>query len=216
MATERTVGNAIQSGQLVTLDLDELGGFYLRRSACPIGIGGNTRFPDFFTSIFARLFYSTWALNLCVPSIKYGPVELHAASGAYFVEWHVRAGQEVFFSHRNLVGFQKGMTLHTRWNFTLPCVALGHPILNSISGPGLLILETSGLPTLATGPSDIGGFRYGALVAWARGSEFRFEKFNTWFDLYFGPVTLDCLQTSGMVIDAVDHRSGAVREAHLW
>jgi uncharacterized protein (AIM24 family) len=101
-----------------------------------------------------------------------------------FAAWNLREDEEVCFDCGKLVGFDSTITLRTKITLQVAALSLGRMFFQIARGPGLLLLETGGTPSVHEGDLLVEPFAPHRLVCWSLDSIFEAEAESGFFNYY--------------------------------
>lgn len=158
--------------------------------------------PQPLNAPFSRIAHRCWSLKAVDGNDDGQPVVIAASEGARFVVWKIPAGGEVAFRWDTFVAISNTATFRKRISLTFGTLVLGHVMLSTVRGPGLLIQKSYGAPTLL--PSAVAPPR---LLGWNVGSAFRIASSGSFVSLYLDHCQIEPRDAGSAVLDAA--REGA-------
>ena len=135
-------------------------------------------------------------------------VTLTSTKGQQFIEWDVREGETVLFNFRNFVGMSEELHISTLISVRLSTLLLGEIIYSTATGPGKLILETSGRAEITRRDQIADSLPPERMVAMPRDTRMYVESELGPVDVYLSSAYIRPEMGGQMIID-VDSQSGA-------
>lgn len=99
------------------------------------------------------------------------PIELQSTHGAHFFNWSIPAGSEVAFQWDTFVGVSETVALKKTFSLKLGTLVLGHVMIPTARGPGLLLQRAYGKAN-----QDQKAVSPARLLSWELGTGFRVES----------------------------------------
>jgi len=99
------------------------------------------------------------------------PIELQSTHGAHFLKWSIPPGSEVAFQWDTFVGVSETVVLKKIFSLKLGTLVLGHVMIPTARGPGLLLQRAYGKAN-----KDQKAVSPARLLSWELGTGFRVES----------------------------------------
>lgn len=192
-----------------TLPPGGAGAFYAKRSHEPTGQAPQVSFPQWNRCLWVRLRDDWFSMNRFKRSIQGDSIQFTPAAGRRLIEWELASGESVCFDTRKMVGFSDSISLHADISLRLTAFAMNRMTFTIARGPGILLLESLGMPEVITSPGELPTLPPSRLAAWSADSVFGIEIPGGWLQHYVSPVYLKIHETSGIVVDAPDPKSSS-------
>ncbi len=153
--------------------------------------------PQAFTWMFSRMFNRCWGLKRIAVMESSHPISFGTSEGARFVAWEIPAGAEVVFRWDSFVAMSETAEFRKTISLKMGTLVLGHVMLPSVRGPGLLIQRTYGAPSPAS--ASVAPAR---LLAWSVGTPFRIEASTRLLSIYVDHCQMRAHADGAAVLDA--------------
>ena len=135
-------------------------------------------------------------------------VSCTATKGAQFLEWNLRDGEVVLFDFHNFVGMSENLRISTLISARLSTLLLGKFIFSTATGPGKLILMTSGRADI-TGHDEIAeSLPPERLVAMPKDTRLYVESELAPVDIYLSTAYVRPMNGAPLIVD-VDSQRGS-------
>lgn len=194
----------IEVHPVYSLELEPGETFYAKRSHEPSGRAPHFALPRPWRGILPRILYKAWVMNAYTRpkeggSIRFKPPEAHR-----FVVWRLEEGDQVCFDYRKLVGFSKSVRLKTLFSLRLSAFAMNRLLFPVAIGPGLLVMEAVGQPSIMPQEAAPESVPPSRLVAWSIDTVFELEAHGGILNDYMSPVYLKPVKSRAVIVDADD------------
>ena len=176
--------------------------FYISRSFEPSGRAPKFSLPQWKAAIIARILSGNYAMNKVIMQSRPEPVHFKAMGSNEFVEWEIKAGEEVIFNFKNFVGISSGIKISAVISLRLTSLLFGRFIFTTAKGPGKLILLTKGEPITATDPKANASVATSRILAWQRNTRFNVESELNIIDVFMSGIYLKKKENDLILIDA--------------
>ena len=198
----KTRGTVKSFGPEYVIDQDSEVEFYVSRKFQPKGTAPMYSIPQPGATFLSRVRHGSWSMNRIPATEKASDVRLTTTKGAEFIEWTIREGEVVVFDYKNFVGFSREIKLASIISWRLSSLMFGRIIFPSASGPGKLLLRTSGRPVLGDSEHANTSVPVSQLVAWMQDASFTVVSELNYVDVYLSGAYLKKQPDDMVVLDA--------------
>lgn len=204
----------IEVHQNYSLDLANNEVFYARRSFEPSGQAPHFCLPNWWNGFLPRILHGAWFLNAYTRPVDGKAIRFKAPEAHHFVAWQLEEGEAVCFNYQKLVGFSCSIQLRTEISLRLSSFAMNRILFPIAIGPGLLVMETVGKPSIVPQDEAPDAQPPSRLVCWSAETVFELEASKGVINDYLSPTYLKPIESKGVVIDADDkslHTDGMLK-----
>lgn len=176
--------------------------YYVSRRFEPNGRAPNFAIPQMFAGIARRIRYGSYTMNRIRFGGDRGPVYFTAVRGAEFISWHLEEGETVVFDYKNFVAMSEGIRLSSEVSFRVSSAVFGRIVFPTATGPGTLVLLSTGSPTIGTEKRSSASVPPARILAWHAHTRFTVESELNIVDMYLSAVYLERVGNAPVIIDA--------------
>lgn len=133
-----------QTGSTYVIPGGQTATYYVSRKFQSRGKAPRFAIPQPLHGPIARILHGKVTMNKVVMQPSDKAVTYTATQGANFLEWNLREGEVVLFDFHHFVGMSEELKISTLISPRLSTLLLGKFIFSTATGPGKLILMTSG------------------------------------------------------------------------
>lgn len=151
-----------------------------------------------------RMLYKTWTMHAYTRPKDGGAIRFKPPEAHRFVVWKLAKGDKVCFDYRKLVGFSRTLQLETRFSLRLSAFAMNRLLFPAATGPGLLVTEAVGKPSIMPLEEEPQAVPPTRLVCWSIDTIFELEAEPGIVNDYMSPVYLKPGKSQTVVVDADD------------
>ncbi len=125
---------------------------FLRRDISPSGGTPFVEVPQPKSAWISRLLHHCYIMDRF--DLHERPVLLKTSEGRRFVRWELNDSQIVVFSYAFIVGWTDSIKLRVLPSLQLGALGLGEILTHIAEGPGIILFEVNGSPTVLTQPNE--------------------------------------------------------------
>jgi|GEM_PF-2225071 len=192
--------------------------FYLVKSKNPRndpGLAVTTRIPMPFSCLLARLRYSSLFVNAYKRRKGNPHIYLTSAFGHQIAVINLSQEDKIAFNIKHLIGFSKNISFTTQVLFSVAALTCEKTFVHVASGPGNIVFETSGPPTVTNDNEVI--FHPVSLIAWTLDTCFSFDRVYSFIDVYLNETRVSALSSrTGLVLIDADVADKPRKRNGLW
>ena len=183
--------------------------FYAKTSFGPKGMAPRFEIPQWTRCMIPRWLNGAYKMHRFSRPDDGGTVDFTPAGGHRYVEWTLAKGEAACIDLRKLVGFSGSVTLRSKISLRLSAFAMNRISYTIALGPGLVVMETTGIPEVFRSAGECRPFPPSRLIAWSADSSFGLSLATGRFSHYLSPTYLTALETRGVLLDADDPKSNS-------
>ena len=203
---------SVHNPLILELQTEEV--FYCCRRFEPSGVAPEISWPKKSSSLVGRLLHGALWPNRLRTKDENRKVDFRAAEGHRFVALWLETGETLCFHYHSLVGFSSNISLSTYISLQFTTLCLNRIFFHLATGPGLVVLESKGVPEVFQNAAPDKAIPPVRLLCWSIETEFAIEGSGKFADIFMSPVFLRPLTSTAVVIDADDPRIQSSR--FLW
>lgn len=178
--------------------------FYLIKAKKPTldcNVKVRSRMPQKSACFFSRCIHHKLFLNeYFTKSDSESKIVIGTPFEKNLVQITLEENESMAIDLRYLIGFSASVKLKLNINFSMSSYAVRKNCITIAKGPGILLLETNGQPTVLTSElfgtqentHQSGKFSSVRLIAWTPSIHFQFDSIYSWIDIYCNDIRIQC------------------------
>jgi hypothetical protein len=191
------------------LDLADGDVFFARTVYEPKGCAPRLEFPQWNRCMLPRWLNGAYKMHRFSRPDDGGSVDFTPAGGCRYIEWNLAEGEALCIDLAKLVGFSGTVRLRPEISLRLTAFAMNRLSYTIALGPGLVVMESTGIPEVFRSAGEARPFPPSRLIAWSADSSFGLHLASGRLSHYLSPTYLTALETRGVVLDADDPKSNS-------
>jgi hypothetical protein len=189
-------------GQQYKISGSDLGDYFVSRRFEPHGKAPQFALPQPGAAAVARLRNHAFTMNrLHMDEARFG-VYFTSVQGSEFIEWNIPEDVTVIFDFRHFVAMSEGIRLSSLISFRISTLLFGRVSFSTATGPGRLILITTGRPVAGDNEESNASIPANRLVAWMQNARFSIESELNLVDIYMSGVYVRRIGSEHLIFDA--------------